>query len=40
MVSRVAIDPIRDAGGIKGGLCIVSDITDHRLLEEELKVVC
>ena len=35
---RVTIDPIRDASGvIKGGLCIASDITDRRRLEEELR---
>ncbi len=35
---RVTIDPIRDAGGdVKGGICIASDITDRRRLEEELR---
>ena len=35
---RVTIDPIRDAGGdLKGGLCIASDITDRRRLEEALR---
>ena len=35
---HVAIDPVRGAtGGIKGALCIVSDITDRRRLEEELR---
>ena len=35
---RVTVDPIRDAGGdVKGGLCIASDITDRRRLEEELR---
>ncbi|WP_165227899.1 hybrid sensor histidine kinase/response regulator [Aquisphaera insulae] len=35
---RVTVDPIRDAGGqVKGGLCIASDITDRRHLEEELR---
>jgi len=35
---RVTVDPIRDAGGIiRGGLCIASDITDRRRLEEALK---
>jgi PAS domain S-box-containing protein len=35
---RVTVDPIRDASGIvKGGLCIASDITDRRRLEEELR---
>lgn len=35
---RVTVDPIRDAGGVvKGGLCIASDITDRRRLEETLK---
>jgi signal transduction histidine kinase/CheY-like chemotaxis protein len=34
---RVTVDPIRDAGGsVKGGLCIASDITDRRRLEEAL----
>ena len=32
---RVTVDPIRDAGGdLKGGLCIASDITDRKRLEE------
>ena len=35
---RVTVDPIRDADGeLKGGLCIASDITDRRRLEEELR---
>lgn len=35
---RVTVDPIRDADGdINGGLCIASDITDRRRLEEELR---
>lgn len=35
---RVTVDPIRDrAGAVKGGLCIASDITDRRRLEEELR---
>ena len=35
---HVTVDPIRDADGdVKGGLCIVSDITDRRRLEEELR---
>jgi PAS domain S-box-containing protein len=35
---RVTIDPIRDGDGvIKGGLCISSDITDRRRLEEALR---
>ena len=35
---RVTVDPIRDAGGVvKGGLCIASDVTDRRRLEEALK---
>jgi PAS domain S-box-containing protein len=35
---RVTVDPIRDAGGVvKGGLCIASDITDRRRLEEALR---
>jgi PAS domain S-box-containing protein len=35
---RVTVDPIRDAvGTIKGGLCIASDITDRRRLEEALR---
>ena len=35
---RVTIDPLRDAAGdLKGGLCIASDITDRRRLEEELR---
>ena len=35
---RVTVDPIRDAdGNVKGGLCIASDITDRRRLEEELR---
>jgi PAS domain S-box-containing protein len=35
---RVTIDPIRDASGVvKGALCIASDITDRRRLEEELR---
>jgi PAS domain S-box-containing protein len=35
---RVTVDPIHDADGdINGGLCIASDITDRRRLEEELR---
>ncbi len=35
---RVTVDPIRDASGdLKGGLCIASDITERRRLEEELR---
>jgi PAS domain S-box-containing protein len=35
---RVTVDPIRDASSVvKGGLCIASDITDRRRLEEELR---
>ncbi len=35
---RVTVDPIRDASGsVKGGLCIASDITDRRRLEEALR---
>jgi signal transduction histidine kinase len=35
---HVAIDPVRGAsGGVKGALCIVSEITDRRRLEEELR---
>ncbi|GAC1471400.1 MAG: hypothetical protein NVSMB9_17510 [Isosphaeraceae bacterium] len=35
---RVTVDPIRDAGSaVKGGLCIASDITDRRRLEEALR---
>ncbi|WP_165252771.1 hybrid sensor histidine kinase/response regulator [Paludisphaera soli] len=35
---RVTIDPIRDAAGVvKGGLCIASDVTDRRSMEEELR---
>src|SRR5262249_32798896 len=34
---RISIDPIRDAGSvIKGGLCLVSDITSQKRLEMEL----
>ncbi|WP_422924626.1 response regulator [Singulisphaera sp. PoT] len=34
----LAIDPIRTAEGtVKGALCIISDITDRRLMEEELR---
>src|SRR5262249_43163932 len=34
---RVSIDPIRDAGSvIKGGLCLVSDITSQKRLEMQL----
>ena len=35
---HVTVDPIRDTeGDINGGLCIASDITDRRRLEEELR---
>ncbi len=35
---RVTFDPLRDSGGVvKGGLCIVSDVTDRRRLEETLR---
>jgi PAS domain S-box-containing protein len=35
---RVTFDPIRDSAGlIKGGICIASDVTDRRRLEEELR---
>src|SRR5262249_29010073 len=34
---RVTVDPLRDSGVVKGGLCIASDITDRRHLEEELR---
>lgn len=35
---RVTFDPIRDSSGVlKGGLCIVSDITDRGRMEEELR---
>ncbi len=35
---RVTVDPIRDADGVvKGGLCIASDITDRKRLEEALR---
>jgi PAS domain S-box-containing protein len=34
----VTVDPLRDARGVlKGGLCIASDITHRRRLEEELR---
>ena len=34
----VTVDPVRDSAGvIKGGLCISSDITERRRLEEELR---
>ena len=35
---RITVDPIRDADSVvKGGLCIASDITERRRLEEELR---
>ena len=35
---RVTVDPIRDSDGVvKGGLCIASDITERRRMEEELR---
>ncbi len=35
---RLTVDPIRDASGVvKGGLCIASDMTDRRRLEDELR---
>jgi PAS domain S-box-containing protein len=35
---RVTFDPIRDSEGVvKGGVCIASEITDRRKMEEELR---
>jgi signal transduction histidine kinase len=35
---RITFDPIRDSEGVvKGAVCIASDITDRRKMEEELR---
>ena len=35
---HVAVDPVRNPqGAVRGALCIVSDVTDRRRLEEELR---
>jgi PAS domain S-box-containing protein len=35
---HVAVDPVRNVqGALRGALCIVSDVTDRRRLEEELR---
>jgi PAS domain S-box-containing protein len=35
---HIAVDPVRNPpGGVRGALCIISDVTDRRRMEEELR---